>query len=72
MTKDVLKIGVVGLDTSHSVAFARLLNVPEAAGHVPGGRIVAAVKTFSPDMPASAQRVEGFTAALVDELGVRL
>ena len=67
-----LRVGIVGLDTSHSVAFARLLNVPDAAGHVPGGRIVAAVKTFSADMPASAGRVEGFANTLVEALGVRL
>lgn len=72
MTKDELKLGVIGLDTSHSVAFARLLNDSKAPGHVPGGRIVAAVKTFSPDMPASAERVEGFAATMVKHFGVQL
>lgn len=67
-----LKIGVIGLDTSHCVAFTKLLNVPEAPGHVPGGRVVAAVKTFSPDMPASAERVDAFAATMVEELGVPL
>jgi len=67
-----LKIGVIGLDTSHCVAFTKLLNVPEAPGHVPGGRVVAAVKTFSADMPASAERVEGFAATMVNELDVKL
>jgi len=67
-----LRIGIIGLDTSHSVAFAKLLNEPDAPGHVPGGRIVAAVKTFSPDMPASAERVEGYAATMVKEFGVQL
>lgn len=67
-----LKIGVIGLDTSHCVAFTKLLNIPDAPGHVPGGRVVAAVKTFSPDMPASAERVDGFAATMVEELGVPL
>ena len=69
---DELRIGIIGLDTSHSVAFAKLLNEPDGPGHVPGGRVVAAVKTFSPDMPASAERVEGYAAAMVKEFGVRL
>lgn len=67
-----LKIGVIGLDTSHCVAFTKLLNVLETPGHVPGGRIVGAVKTFSPDMPASAERVDTFAATMVEELGVPL
>ena len=69
---NALRIGVIGLDTSHSVAFAKLLNEPGAPGHVPGGRIVAAVKTFSPDMPASAERVEGYAVTMEKEFGVRL
>lgn len=67
-----LKIGVIGLDTSHCVAFTKLLNIPDAPGHVSGGRVVAAVKTFSPDMPASAERVDAFAATMVEELGVPL
>jgi predicted dehydrogenase len=72
MTTGDLRIGIIGLDTSHSVAFAKLLNEPEAPGHVPGGRIVAAVKTFSADMPASAERVEGFAATIAWEFGIQL
>jgi predicted dehydrogenase len=67
-----LKLGIIGLDTSHSVAFAKLLHDSSAPGHVPGGRIVAAVKTCSPDMPASAERVEGFASTMVSDFGVRL
>jgi predicted dehydrogenase len=59
-----LKLGLVGLDTSHCIAFAEALNDPESPTQVAGGRIVAAVKTFSPDMPASAERVEGYAAKM--------
>ena len=69
---DDLRIGVIGLDTSHSVAFAKLLNEPDAPGHVRGGRIVAAVKTFSADMPASAERVESYAKTMVEEFDVQL
>lgn len=67
-----LRIGIVGLDTSHGVAFTQLLNDPAAPAHVPGGRVVAAVKTCSPDMPASVDRVDGFAATVERDFGVKL
>lgn len=67
-----LRIGLIGLDTSHSVAFAQVLNDRDAPNHVPGARIVAAVKTFSPDIEASANRVEEYTASMGDKFGVKL
>jgi hypothetical protein len=57
---DALRIGVIGMDTSHVPAFARLLNEPTDPHHVPG-RIVAAVPTYSADIASSVGRVEGFT-----------
>lgn len=59
-----LRLGMIGLDTSHSVAFVRRLNDPAHPEHVAGARIVAAVKTYSPDMALSASRVERFTDAV--------
>lgn len=69
---DDLRIGIVGLDTSHGVAFTQLLNDPAAPAHVPGGRVVAAVKTCSPDMPASVDRVDGFAATVERDFGVKM
>jgi len=66
------RIGVLGLDTSHTVSFARLLNDPANPDHVPGGRIVAAWKGGSPDVAASASRVEGFTAQMKGTYGVKI
>ena len=54
-----LRIGIIGLDTSHVVAFTKLLNDPNTANHIPGGRVVAAYKSGSPDMPEkSFNRIE--------------
>lgn len=58
----VLKAGVIGLDTSHAVAFAELLNGKEATGDPAGVKIVGAFPGGSPDIPSSADRVEGYTA----------
>lgn len=66
-----LRIGMIGLDTSHVVAFTELFNNPDNPKHVPGGRVIAAFKGGSPDVEASATRVDRFTATLVDDYGVR-
>ncbi len=67
-----LKIGIIGLDTSHVTAFTKLINDPTDKDHVPGGKIVAAVKTFSADIPSSAERVESYTEQLQKEFGVKI
>lgn len=58
-------LGIVGCDTSHCVAFARILNDPHNEHHVSGARITAAFPGGSPDFDLSISRVEGF----VQELG---
>lgn len=67
-----LRIGIIGLDTSHVVAFTKSLNDASSPDHVPGGRVVAAFKGGSPDVPASATRVDKFTAELESTYGVRI
>ncbi|MCW5969701.1 MAG: Gfo/Idh/MocA family oxidoreductase [Blastocatellales bacterium] len=67
-----LRIGIIGLDTSHVTAFTALLNDPARQGHVPGGRVVAAFKGGSPDVESSANRIDGFTAELRDKWGVKV
>lgn len=67
-----LRIGIIGLDTSHVVAFTRSLNDPSSPDHVPGGRVVAAFKGGSPDVQASASRVDKFTAELQATFKIRL
>ncbi|MBN2507552.1 MAG: Gfo/Idh/MocA family oxidoreductase [Verrucomicrobia bacterium] len=65
-----LRIGMIGLDTSHVVAFTSLLNEPGHKNHVPGGRVVAAFKGGSPDLESSAGRVDGYTRQLEERFGV--
>lgn len=67
-----LRIGLVGLDTSHVTAFTSRLNNPEDKNHVPGAKVVAAFKGGSPDIESSATRIEGFTQTLVEKYGVKL
>jgi len=67
-----LRIGIIGLDTSHVVAFTKALNDPSDPAHIPGGRIVAAFKGGSMDVPSSRDRVEEYTKELTEKYGVKL
>lgn len=66
-----IRIGIIGVDTSHATAFTELLNNPAAKGHVAGAKVVAAFKGGSPDIPSSIDRVEGYVTTLRDKYGVK-
>lgn len=67
-----LRIGVIGLDSSHAPSFAKLLNDPANPEHVPGGRIVAAFRGGSPDVANSVNRIDRFTQEMTGTYGVKL
>ena len=67
-----IKIGMIGLDTSHAIAFTELINNPTNKQHVAGGKVVAAFKGGSPDIESSASRVEGYTRELQQKYGVKI
>jgi predicted dehydrogenase len=54
---------MIGLDTSHVPAFARLFNSPKATGELAGIKVVAGYPGGT-DIPASRDRVKGFTDQL--------
>jgi len=66
---EVFRLGMIGLDTSHVIAFTQIINNPK---NNYGCRVVAGFPGGSPDMPASADRVEKFTNRLRDEFGVEI
>ena len=72
LAEEVIRVGMIGLDTSHVTAFTSRFNDPKNKNHVPGVKVVAAFKGGSHDIPASADRVEKFTKALVEDYGVKL
>src|SRR5262245_18211271 len=67
-----LRIGMIGLDTSHVVAFTKLLNDPKNEHHVAGGKVVIAFPGGSQDFDLSRNRVEGFTKELREQWGGRI
>lgn len=72
LAADDLRIGIVGTDTSHTVAFTQLLNDLKAKGHIGGAKIVAAFKGGSPDIESSSKRVDGYAKELQEKWGVRM
>ena len=67
-----LRLGMIGLDTSHATAFTEILNDPAVKGHVPGARVVAAFKGGSPDIESSWSLVDGYTKTLQEKYGVKI
>lgn len=67
-----LRLGLIGLDTSHVTAFTSRFNDKKGANYVPGGTVVAAFKGGSADIESSASRVDGYTATLRDKYGVKI
>ncbi len=70
--KPQLKAGIIGLDTSHVVAFTQVLNNPQAKGILSRVRVAAAYPGGSPDIPDSKNRLEGFTKTLREKYGVEI
>jgi hypothetical protein len=66
-----IRVGVIGLDTSHAPAFARELNNPEAKDDVAGCKVVAAYPKGSPDIKSSTERVPGYTAEF-EKMGIEI
>jgi len=66
-----IKVGIIGLDTSHVTAFTKEFNDPKAKPDLDGFRVVAAYPPGSKDIPVSVRRVPGFTNE-VKKLGVEI
>jgi predicted dehydrogenase len=65
------KVGIIGLDTSHSTAFTKVLNAPNANPDYAGYRVVAAYPFGSRDIESSTKRIAGYTEE-VKQLGVEI
>jgi predicted dehydrogenase len=66
-----VRVGMIGLDTSHSVEFTRLLNAPEPDPALAGFRVVAAYPYGSRTIESSARRIPEYTGT-VKGLGVEI
>lgn len=69
--KKPLRAGIIGLDTSHVLAFTKTLNKVPPAPEVEGVRVVAAYPKGSKDIESSTRRVPEYTKK-VQALGVEI
>ena len=56
----VIRVGVIGLDTSHAPAFAQEMNKPDAMPDIAGCRVVAAYPKGSADIESSVKRIPDY------------
>jgi predicted dehydrogenase len=70
--EEPLKIGIIGLDSSHAVQFTGLLNEANRKDHVAGAIVVAAYKGGSPTVAESRDRIERFTSEVTNKYNVKL
>ena len=69
--EDKIKIGIIGLDTSHAPAFAKLFNTENPDSALSGLRVVAAYPPGSKDIQSSYYRIPEYTRQ-VKEYGVEI
>lgn len=65
------RIGIIGLDTSHSVAFTKSLNADSPNPVYDGFKVVAAYPHGSKEIVSSTERIPGYTEQ-VQKLGVEI
>ena len=58
-----LKVGMIGLDTSHSIAFTKVLNADDASAAVSNCKVTIAYPHGSRDIESSYSRIPGLHRA---------
>ena len=66
-----LRVGMIGLDTSHCIAFTKILNDEKSPQHIPGCHVVAVYPKGSPDIESSVSRVPDYMKQIT-ALGVEV
>jgi hypothetical protein len=67
-----LRVGMIGLDTSHSVEFTRRLNDSTDKDFIPGAQVVVAIKGGSRDISQSWDRMPGYAKTMEEKYGVKI
>ncbi len=66
-----IRIGIIGLDTSHAIAFTKSINKKDAKKEFHHFRVTAAYPKGSPDIQSSVSRVPKYTRQ-IKEMGVEI
>ncbi len=65
------RVGIIGLDTSHSIAFTKALNAEKPEAALKGYRVVAAYPFGSKTIESSFKRIDGYTEDM-KKMGVEI
>lgn len=65
------RVGIIGLDTSHSIEFIKLLNSPDVTMEYHGYKVVAAYPKGSSDIESVVSRIPGYTEE-IKKMGVEI
>lgn len=65
------RVGIIGLDTSHSIAFTKEMNSVNASSELGGYKVVAAYPKGSLDIHSSVERIPGYIEQ-VKKMGVEI
>ncbi|MEW4452956.1 Gfo/Idh/MocA family oxidoreductase [Bremerella sp. JC817] len=68
---DPIRIGLIGLDSSHAVAFSKTINANNGPASLAKAKVVAAFPGGSPDLSTSTDRIEGFTKQ-IEQMGIEI
>jgi predicted dehydrogenase len=68
---DVIRIGIIGLDTSHALAFTELFNAENPEAGLSGFRVVAAYPHGSTDIKSSVDSIPEYTKK-IEQMGVEI
>lgn len=71
LAQDTIKVGIIGLDTSHSPAFARIINDPDGESDVSGFEVVAAYPHGSRTIESSYSRIPQYVEQF-EEMGIEI
>ena len=66
-----LRVGIIGLDTSHVIGFTQILNDPRVSPELAGCPVVAAYPKGSLDIESSTSRIPKYTAE-IRKMGVEI
>lgn len=69
--KNTKRVGIIGLDTSHSIAFTKAFNAADAAADLGGYKVVAAYPQGSSTIKSSVDRIPGYIKE-IQALGVEI
>ncbi|MRI00209.1 gfo/Idh/MocA family oxidoreductase [Kriegella sp. EG-1] len=67
----IVKVGMIGLDTSHCIEYTKLLNDPNAPEEIAGFPVVAAFPLGSSTIESSYSRIPKYTKEM-EEMGVKI